>query len=59
MARIIGAAEPAATVIAALQGWKPNRPVLWPLAAMVLLLALFVAPAASLYRRRERARGTD
>ena len=36
-----------------------NRPVLWPLAAMVLLLALLVAPAASLYRRRERARGTD
>ncbi len=35
-----------------------NRPVLWPLAAAALLLALIAAPALIAYRRRERASAT-
>ncbi|GAA5233734.1 peptide ABC transporter substrate-binding protein [Verticiella sediminum] len=38
---------------AKVQEW--NRPVWWPLALLVLLLALLVVPAARLLRRRERA----
>ena len=31
-----------------------NRPVLWPLAVIVLLLAAVMVPAVAAYRRRER-----
>jgi hypothetical protein len=31
-----------------------NRPVLWPLGLLVLLIAAFVVPAVLAYRRRER-----
>jgi len=33
-----------------------NRPVLWPVAGMALLLLALIAPAVAAYRRRERAR---
>ncbi|MBI3935789.1 MAG: ABC transporter substrate-binding protein [Betaproteobacteria bacterium] len=34
-----------------------NNPVLWPIAALLALLALLASPAAISYRRRERATG--
>ena len=37
---------------AARQAW--NRPVLWPLALMVVVLAAIIVPAVVGYRRRER-----
>ena len=36
-----------------------NRPVLWPLAFVALMLAVFIAPAVIHYRRRERQTGLD